>query len=1008
MNNNLNYTQMQDPYYVPPTQKNNVYRGMSGMGLTDAVSNRADRIRQLLEPADVKVSQTGNTYTTHNIIPRYSFEIGDGLNVLKDKLMLWKSIVPQGRPVQFGVRTLVGGELGEDGEMVFPDTTTYTISAFAEFEANTDKVVEWFENQQENYEEDAIDPMDCEFFVVILEPVAGMVGMGAARSHKQATNKWFVYSPESFANCFYHAVILTRSPDKLRRYLEGDNVKLVQAARDLKRHINPANKTFSDDKTIQHVCDYIKTDIVIHDNLYILHKRFKPAKYPQKRKDALEIRYTNRNHFEALIRWSAITEDNLIQELKTPAVIEPLDTSENETISKHKIRKKFFDKIGSWDIETWCDPNGNFRTYAIGVGWMDGDVKEYQSFWGEDSPTRFFQYLEENSETFDGMYLYSHNGGKFDTLNVMKVLMESTDWRIDSTKYEMIDLEGCIISMAIYNSKGHFIHFRDSCALIPGALKKLCKDFEVGADTKGEADHEDIEKHINNHGLIGLTDKFPTLYEYLRCDVHGLLEIMLKYNKEVYDLTYVKKWKTLPAGGVSMVNCLTSASFAKKLFFQKYFNKNICMLTDTQDTFIRGCYGGGRTEVFQLGEIKKKLWYLDFTSLYPSVCDKHPLPSGKPEYVPQFKAIQPYSFIRCMVRSTELGMTKKPLHYIKDKGKMIFPHLGDWTEMTLYSGEMLYGRRKKLYEYELLDGYRFPTGRRILQKYMVDGFANKAAAKKAGKAALAQAHKLNINTLYGSFGLNPKGRDSVKIIDDPTYNPSYVQQYIEKGQLINEGAYKGYIQLRLKKDINVKDFNVSIAAAISAMARVRITSLIHDIEDTGKRVFYCDTDSVITDCDVVNVPHLQEEYMWDRCGDDLGSLKNEGDDELGNLVKAGKMTLEEKVALCKTSVSFDSLIIFGAKFYSLAGNGIDISKCKGRKKSKKTEAPLDHSMFQRALHRGEIITQNQEQFRCGKNDWLCEKNPYQMRKVVVKDKTFKMQYRKGKIEEDLRITPFVY
>jgi len=65
-------------------------------------------------------------------------------------------------------------------------------------------------------------------------------------------------------------------------------------------------------------------------------------------------------------------------------------------------------------------------------------------------------------------------------------------------------------------------------------------------------------------------------------------------------------------------------------------------------------------------------------------------------------------------------------------------------------------------------------------------------------------------------------------------------------------------------------------------------------------------------------------------------------------------------------------------------------------------------MFQRALHRGEIITQNQEQFRCGKNDWLCEKNPYQMRKVVVKDKTFKMQYRKGKIEEDLRITPFVY
>lgn len=87
--------------------------------------------------------------------------------------------------------------------------------------------------------------------------------------------------------------------------------------------------------------------------------------------------------------------------------------------------------------------------------------------------------------------------------------------------------------------------------------------------------------------------------------------------------------------------------------------------------------------------------------------------------------------------------------------------------------------------------------------------------------------------------------------------------------------------------------------------------MIHDIEDTGKRVFYCDTDSVITDCDVVNVPHLQEKYMWDRCGDDLGSLKNEADDELGKLVKKGKMTAEHKIALCKTSVSFDRLIVMG-------------------------------------------------------------------------------------------------
>ena len=39
------------------------------------------------------------------------------------------------------------------------------------------------------------------------------------------------------------------------------------------------------------------------------------------------------------------------------------------------------------------------------------------------------------------------------------------------------------------------------------------------------------------------------------------------------------------------------------------------------------------------------------------------------------------------------------------------------------------------------------------------------------------------------------------------------------------------------------------------------------IESNGKRVFMCDTDSVITDAKLNDYPDLMEEFMWDGCGE---------------------------------------------------------------------------------------------------------------------------------------------
>ena len=77
------------------------------------------------------------------------------------------------------------------------------------------------------------------------------------------------------------------------------------------------------------------------------------------------------------------------------------------------------------------------------------------------------------------------------------------------------------------------------------------------------------------------------------------------------------------------------------------------------------------------------------------------------------------------------------------------------------------------------------------------------------------------------------------------------------------------------KDLDVNDYNVGVASAITSYARMRLWTLIDDIESKGYKVFYCDTDSIITDCHLSKEPGLQAEYCPDKTGDALGSLKNE-------------------------------------------------------------------------------------------------------------------------------------
>lgn len=87
---------------------------------------------------------------------------------------------------------------------------------------------------------------------------------------------------------------------------------------------------------------------------------------------------------------------------------------------------------------------------------------------------------------------------------------------------------------------------------------------------------------------------------------------------------------------IDILDCYTSATLAKKLFFTKYYrattqngNRYLYELPKDIDMDTRQGYFGGRCDIGKYGKFNN-VFYYDFTSLYPYVGSKRAMPMGKP------------------------------------------------------------------------------------------------------------------------------------------------------------------------------------------------------------------------------------------------------------------------------------------------------------------------------------------------------------------------------------------
>lgn len=155
------------------------------------------------------------------------------------------------------------------------------------------------------------------------------------------------------------------------------------------------------------------------------------------------------------------------------------------------------------------------------------------------------------------------------------------------------------------------------------------------------------------------------------------------------------------------------------------------------------------------------------------------------------------------------------------------------------------------------------------------------------------------------------------MIDEPRSH-NYLQ-FLNTDKLVSIQEHEKYTFCRVKKDLELKDYNVGVASAIASYARLKLHSLLTAIRKVGGKIHYCDTDSVICDINLCDYPELKRKFQWDGDGSELGSVKNECDDYVQSICAKAypddkdkqKQELERLRAKENGNFSFDRGVILG-------------------------------------------------------------------------------------------------
>lgn len=526
-------------------------------------------------------------------------------------------------------------------------------------------------------------------------------------------------------------------------------------------------------------------------------------------------------------------------------------------IRKYRPVKNLRLKHGAFDIETW---GLDARHFAFGVCvWHEDSEKHRKVFYNKEEMISFML-----SRKFRGYTWWGHNAGNYDLIVLFGNYLMNRDFKVVMNK-------GRFIKGEYQSPSGHKIYFKDSLNFFAVKLEKLGKDIaneKLRTPDKfkiAPGDKDLIQSMLSKKKLtvadicriFGVDEEIISnldgLNEIQRIDAKDI-EYCIRDAEIVLDaIIQLAKWSY---DNFSVNIPSTIASLALRIYLTCFIHEDI--IVSELDRFFRNSYYGGRVEVFTGRNKWNNIHYYDFNSLYPSVMYKerfpdpssltyHPFPSKSLIY--EFEGVSEVSVY------VPESMKIPPLP-VKYDNKLIFPvgYIKGWFNHN----EL---RMSSKYGVKILKVHKTIYSTRTTQpfKLFVEYFYNLRREYKARNNKTYDLFtKIIMNSLYGKFGQLNEFKE-IGFIDEERTD----EWIFEPIGLTDLGEWKKINEDGSVKTEDARHAVLSWASYITSYARCYLYEKMMEAVKCGGTVYYCDTDSIITDIELESgsqLGELKEEY----------------------------------------------------------------------------------------------------------------------------------------------------
>lgn len=492
-------------------------------------------------------------------------------------------------------------------------------------------------------------------------------------------------------------------------------------------------------------------------------------------------------------------------------------------------------KLITLDTETYNGLIGDLKRIAI----YDGK-KVYYGYKFEDIEP----ILDNYNNAGYSVEIYIHNM-EFDLRKIPIVF----------NKDRIVWNQSLIINGKVAKIQNKNYCFHDSFKILPMGLSKISKGFGV---EHGKLDlWEEVEKRYPGEykDIVDFLDRCDIdneLYlEYLGYDVMSLYEVLEKL-MEISGLTEHE-----------FVKCVSTSSLSRYIFKNGYkgvqFQNPLSSRTDYEylcsykwqynlevEEFLRETYAGGRVEVF-IPRLEVPGFHYDINSLYPFVMSmggkncKGEYPIGKPKYTESPDIAKHYyeqwkedgnglGFVNCRVFIPKQPIPPLPVQM----GKLTFPCgevYGSWTYEELEYAEKECG--VQILEYFAC--CHFDMTYAVFKNFVSTFSQMKEQASRDGNEPLRTFSKLVQNVGYGYTGMRRDDKTSLAPFED-------FHKYTDIKYADEE---LGFIEI--PTEVNSEYIQVQVASYVTSRARLVLLKGLRDVINRGGRVYYCDTDSIVSD-----------------------------------------------------------------------------------------------------------------------------------------------------------------